>query len=249
MSSTSGFSDRSCTLRALSTSTFSPQTQKEVVALLERAVSLDPSSVRALSGLADAIIDSIGIWTDDPTAPSKLRRAEDLIKRAEALRPDDILVLWDRVFLLGKSGRYAEVIPAAQRAIEINPNTTGPRFWLGICLMFSGKSAEAIVSFKQALRVNPRADVWSRYMTIGYASLFLGHYDEAVDWFEKTIAANPNSGPVATGGIYAAIASPQALGGQVEEARRTGTEAMRLFPLLTARSYWHYNVTGQAVAQ
>jgi adenylate cyclase len=81
--------------RAIRSHGFSLQAQKEVVALYERAVSLDPSSVRALAGLADAILDSISSWTDDPAAPSKLRRAEDLIKRAEAIRPDDIVVLWE----------------------------------------------------------------------------------------------------------------------------------------------------------
>jgi TolB-like protein len=226
----------------------SPQTQKEVVALYERAVSLDPSSVRALAGLADAILGSILIWTEDPTAPTKLKRAEDLIKRAEALRPDDIFVLWNRVYLLAKLGRCAELIPAAQKSIELNPNASGSRLWLGYCLMSRGESDGAIAEFKQALRVNPRADVWNRYMAIGHGSLFLGHYDEAVSWFQKSMAASPNDSALAGAG-YAAIASAQALEGRLDNARHSGAEAMRLLPLITARSYWPFSVSGPAVAQ
>jgi TolB-like protein len=147
--------------RAMRWRGFSPQTQGQVVALFERAVALDPSSVRALAGLADAILDSIAVWTDDPTAPTKLRRAEDLITRAEQLRPDDTWVLWDRVFLLAKAGRYDEAIPAAQKAIEINPNTSGPYFWLGNCLMFNGRPAEAIAEYKQGFCQRSRQPAWS----------------------------------------------------------------------------------------
>ena len=55
--------------------------------LYERAVKLDPSSAMALAGLAEALLDSISVWTEDPTAPAKLRRAEELTQESRAAAP------------------------------------------------------------------------------------------------------------------------------------------------------------------
>jgi hypothetical protein len=89
--------------------------------LYERAVELDPNSTRALVGLAEALLDSVSGWGEDPSAPTKFRRAEELTRRAELLHRDNEYVMWVRVNLLGIQGRWSEVIPAAQRAIETYP--------------------------------------------------------------------------------------------------------------------------------
>ena len=234
--------------RALSNRGFTPQLLNQELALYERAVKLDPSSAIALAGLADVLLASIPVWTEDPTTPAKLRRAEELITRAELLRPDDTDVLWARVFLLGKQGRYAEVIPAATKAIEANPNTTGPHLWLGICLMFNGRAAEAIVEYKQAIRLNPRAQIFVRYLLIGYSLTFLGQYDEAILWFQKSLAVNFNDSALNRGNAYAAIAAAQALAGHTEEARLSAAEARRLWPTVTARAYYQFNITNPVAA-
>ena len=90
-----------------------PELHAQLVTLYERAVELDPSSATALAGLAEVLIDSIVAWDEDPTLPAKLRRAEQLITQAEMLRPDDMKVMWVRVYLLGMQGRRSEVMPAA----------------------------------------------------------------------------------------------------------------------------------------
>jgi adenylate cyclase len=234
--------------RALSNRGFTPQLLNQELALYERAVKLDPSSAIALAGLADVLLASIPVWTEDPTTPAKLRRAEELITQAELLRPDDTDVLWARVFLLGKQGRYAEVIPAATKAIEANPNTTGPHLWLGICLMFNGRAAEAIVEYKQAIRLNPRAQIFVRYLLIGYSLTFLGQYDEAILWFQKSLAVNFNDSALNRGNAYAAIAAAQALAGHTEEARLSAAEARRLWPTVTARAYYQFNITNPVAA-
>ena len=53
--------------RALSNRGFTPQLLNQELALYERAVKLDPSSAIALAGLADVLLDSIPVWTEDPT--------------------------------------------------------------------------------------------------------------------------------------------------------------------------------------
>ena len=229
-------------LRARSVNNKPPtaEQQAELVQLYERALALDPTSVSALAGLADALLDSIGFY-DDPSGPEKVRRTEELLKHAELLRPDDNMVMWVRVFLLGQQDRCPEVLAAAQRVIDRFPNSRGPRQWGGICLTRMGRAAEAIPEIESAIRVNPRdPSIATRYRYMGYPLLFLGRYDEAVSWFERSLAANPGARPDIRSDSYAAIAAAQALAGHIEQARLSAIEASRLRPSITARGFYSY---------
>jgi len=147
------------------------QRQAELVALYERALELDPNSATALAGLAEAILDTTNSY-EDPSTPEKIRRAEELLTRAELLAHDDATVLWVRVFLLGKQNRCLEVLAAALRAIQVNPLTTGSRQWQAICLTRMGRPAEAIPAIEQAIRIAPRnPNMAARYRNIGYPML------------------------------------------------------------------------------
>jgi TolB-like protein/class 3 adenylate cyclase len=226
-----------------------PQRQAELVPLYERALELDPNSATALAGLAEAILDNLTSY-DNPSRPEKIRRAEELLKRAELLAPDDIAVVWVRVYLLGVQGRCLEVLAAAQRAIQVNPLSTGSRQWRAICLTRMGRPAEAVPEIEQAIRIAPRnPNMAARYRTMAYPLLFLGRYDEAVTWFERSLAANPGDGAGNRGDMYAAIAAAQALAGQIEAARLSVSEATRLQPTITVRAYYSYFINPAAAAQ
>jgi TolB-like protein/class 3 adenylate cyclase/tetratricopeptide (TPR) repeat protein len=230
--------------RALNNVPHNLQVHAELVELYERAVALDPSSATALAGLAEALLDSIVAWDEDPTVPGKLRRAEQLITQAELLRPDDMNVMWARVYLLGMQGRRAEVIPAAQRAIETYPNLGGPHLWMGICLTHAGRAEDAIPEFERAIRISPRSPYsHMRYLLLGFALVRLGRYDEAIPWLQKSLAIHPNNSARNRGNTYAAIAAAQALSGHLEEAHESAAEASRLWPTLTVRGYYQYNFT------
>jgi TolB-like protein/class 3 adenylate cyclase len=219
-----------------------PQRQAELIPLYERALELDPNSATALAGLAEAILDNIFSY-DDPSRPEKIRRAEELLKRAELLAPDDGSVLWVRVYLLGKQDRCLEVLAAAQRSIDANPLSTGSRQWQGICLTRMGRPAEAIPKIEQAMRIAPRnPNMAARYRNMGYPMLFLGRYDEAVAWFERSLVANPGDDAGVRSDMYAAIASAQALAGQIAAAQLSASEATQLQPTITVRSYFAFNL-------
>jgi TolB-like protein/DNA-binding winged helix-turn-helix (wHTH) protein len=220
----------------------SPQNLAQGIALFERVLELDPNSVLALTGLAEMLINSIIAPADDATAAAKLRRAEELITRAELLRPDEKQVMGARTYLLGAQRRCPEVIPAAQRAIEAHPSLSGTHQWLGICLMFEGRAAEAIPHYERAIQILPyhRQD---RDRLIGYALLFLARYDEAILSFRRSLAAIPNDAVRSRGTVHAAIAAAQALAGRTEEARWSAAEASRLWPTLTVRSYYPFKIT------
>jgi TolB-like protein/DNA-binding winged helix-turn-helix (wHTH) protein/tetratricopeptide (TPR) repeat protein len=228
----------------------SPQKKTRLVALFEQAVELDPASALALAGLAEALLDSLPFLIgDDPTAPAKLRRAEELVSRAELIDPNHKMVMWTRTFLLGKQERCAELVPAAHRAIEAHPRLTGTTQWLGICLLREGKAAEAIPWFEQSIRAMPfNPQIHIRYRLMGLACLVLERYGEASSWFRKALAADPSLGAYEQGFLYAAIAAAQALSGEVEAARLTGIEARRIWPTLTARGFGPLYIKNQVAA-
>jgi TolB-like protein/tetratricopeptide (TPR) repeat protein len=223
-----------------------PQRQTELVSLYKRAIELDPTSAFALAGLAEATLDDLGSW-DSPSTPETLRHAEELLVRAELLRPDDLMVMWTRVYLSGLQNRCPELMAAAQKAVTAYPTTTGPRHWQAICLTRMGRPAEAIPYIEQAIRVSPRnPNMAARYRTMAYSLLTLGRYDEAVDWFRRSLAENPREHARTLSSTYANLAAAQALAGHPEEARLSAAEATRLVPTLTARSFFSFTVRNQA---
>jgi hypothetical protein len=229
--------------RALQAMPPNPQRQLEIIALYERALKIDSSSATALARLAESLLDSIYSY-EDPTTPEKFRRAEELVLHAEQLRPNDMPVMFARLSLLMRGYRCSDVIPAAHRMIAVYPNTTSSHMFLGICLMFDGRAADAIPEYEQTIRLDPRnAQIFIRYFLMGYALLFLDRYDEAVVWFQKSLAANPSDSPRQRGNMRAAIAAAQALAGRNEDARASAAEAVRLWPTLTAQSYYNYKIT------
>jgi TolB-like protein/class 3 adenylate cyclase/tetratricopeptide (TPR) repeat protein len=217
-----------------------PELQSRIVALSERAVELDPTSAASLAGLAEALLDSI-FQNEDPAAPSKIRRAEELLSKAEQLRPDSGKVLWIRVYLLGAQRRCPEVIPAAQRAIELMPDCSGCRFRLAICLISTGRAADAVPALEQAIRVNPRnPQNFNRYDLMGYALICLERYDEAVTWLQRSLVANPNQAANRRANTHAAIAAAHALAGRTKEAHASAAEASRLWPMITVRLFFQF---------
>ena len=62
----------------------------EAVTLSERALALDPQNARALTVLANALIDRVvDHWSDDPAGD--IARADKAIDAALALQPDEFV--------------------------------------------------------------------------------------------------------------------------------------------------------------
>jgi len=119
---------------------------------------------------------------------------------------------------------------------------------MGLCLLHMGKAVDAILEFQEAIRVNPRSpNMFSRYRLMGEALLFVGRYDDSVQWLGRSLAANPGNNPSNLSDTYAFMAAAQALGGQIKEARLSAAEASRLAPTITARSFFPYIRNAAAV--
>jgi len=82
--------------------------------------------------------------------------------------------------------------------------------------------------------------MFGRYRLMGEALLFVGRYDDSVQWLGRSLAANPGDNVRNLSNIYAFKAAAQAHAGQIQEARVSAAEATRLAPTLTARSFLQF---------
>jgi adenylate cyclase len=213
------------------------QRDREAMALLERALALDPSSAYAMAYIAYYLSNATGFvgWQDF----AKMQRAEHLLIRARAIAPEAPFVLNAYVLWLRTLGRCAEAIEVCQRAIRMHQNRI--RGWLGFhhelgrCETWMGQAEEGIAVEKAANRLNPRSP-WRylRYRHIGWYSLLLGRDLDAIGYLERSLAINPED----EGDVhwqYRRLAAAYARTGDLEGARQYLARADRLWPYDTVR--------------
>ncbi len=227
-------------LRARSIQNLPPSLQRnnEVVALLERALVLDPSSVYALTFIAfhlsyHAALD-VG-WQNFDC----MQRTERLVTRARQIAPDSPVVLNTYVSWLNKGRRCAEAIEICERAIQMYPNRIRDMMniyhVLGRCKTWMGCVETGLELEKQVDRLN-RRHPWrfNRYRQIGWYSLLLGRDLDAIENLEHSLAINPED----DGTLhwhYRRLAAAYGRTGNLEQAQQYLGRANRLWPYDTVR--------------
>jgi adenylate cyclase len=216
--------------RSLANHPMGPQEHAERIALLEHALRLDPSSIIAMTQLADEI--AMG-------PKSELERAAKLIAAATAIGPDDPDVLEATAFLLMVEERYSEAISAYQRLLVEHPSAYFAYYLMGICLTFTGKADQAIPMIETAIRRDPRnAYNYDRYGTMGFALLLRGRNDDSIVWIQRALAATPSGLVVIRARYNIRLAAAYARLGQLDEGHRAIAEANRLWPYDTVRGHF-----------
>jgi adenylate cyclase len=217
----------------------SRQRDDKVMALLERALVLDPSSVFAMTYIAYHLSLVAG-GSDGWGSFENMQRAERLLAQAREIVPDSTVVLNTTLLWLRTVGRCAEVIDGAQRAIRMHPNRirglNGIYHELGRCKTLTGHAEEGIALEKETNRLNPRSP-WRylRYRHIGWYSLLLGRDLDAIKYLKKSLAINTDD----DGTVhwqYSRLAAAYARIGKMEEAWQYLVRANRLWPYDTVRS-------------
>ncbi len=220
--------------RSLQNQLPTPQRTRETLALYERALQFDPSSATAMASIAYYLLDTmttgLGISFDD------LQRVEHLLKQASAIAPNSAVVLNWTLYWLSRMGRCSEVIELADRAIGSDPNQfTGVYNELGKCKTQTGHAEEEIPLQVSADRRNPLSSYkFRRYNRMGFASLMLGKDQDAVGFYQRSLAMNREEGSAQR--TYRELAAAYARAGHLEKARQALAEADRLWPFDTVRS-------------
>ena len=232
--------------RSLSHLTPNPQRNREQLALYERALLLDPQSTFAMAKIAYFLTDAE--WS----SPGSMQRAGQLLEQARALEPRSAVVLDSSVYWLRSAGRCEEAIEAAEHAIRIDPNRlrayTGVYNELAVCKTRVGHAEEELALQAQVDQLNPRSPFkFSRYRHMGFAALMLGRDQDAIAFFRRSLALNPESS--ANRWTYRMLAAAFARTGQMDEAKRALSEGDRLWPWFTIRSVYPEELSSPVYVQ
>jgi adenylate cyclase len=202
----------------------------------QNALTLDPANVDALTGLAHSYQRFASqSWSVDPDAD--LLSGMSLIDRALALDPNNAYGHFVRGILLSGSRNIVAADREFETALAVNFSFAPAHAFGGYNRIFLGQAESTVPAVNQAIAISPRdpnLSIW--YFFAGAAELILQHDAAAIEWLEKSAAANPSySTP------YIWLTASYALTGRMADAMRSRDEAHRLgryFDLGRFRLQW-----------
>jgi TolB-like protein/tetratricopeptide (TPR) repeat protein len=198
----------------------------------ERALEIDPRSIRALVGVASVDLNmGSSLLTDDRAA--LCLAAETNANKALSLAPDHAGAHRVLGAVLICTNRAAQGMAVCERALALDRNSAGAHAEIGLAKIAMGRGAETEAHINEALRLSPRdmnAYRWLSY--VGFAKLQLTADDEAVCWFLRSNEANRNY-PLPHFGLAAALA----LLGRLDQARAAAKAGLELGPTFTIHRF------------
>jgi adenylate cyclase len=216
-------------LRLRATSLFfgsiAPENTLAVRQLLQRSVSLDPTSAEAWARLAQVTVsDHLNRWNN--TGKEHVHDAEDAVRKALLIDPSNALAHLATGLIHRARGDHHSALEAFSRAIELDPNFAFAYAHKGSELIYVGRPAETPPLVEQALRLSPHdPHIGIFHWIVGRANFFTEQYDQAVLWLHRSVQARPN---LWYNRLY--LVSAYALLGKTEEAARALAEFNRRFP-------------------
>jgi TolB-like protein len=165
----------------------------EAIADLEYATEHDPGFAEAWIYLAAANHVAPGYRSERDLSFKDFREAARVaLTRAEALAPDDPLVLALGAERESISGTRAAGLALFERASRMRSHDSTPTLWYGLELFHAGYISEAITVLERAHRMDPRVGINSGYLGLAY--LAAGRDAEAE---EQVRLAFANDWPIA----------------------------------------------------
>ena len=202
------------------------------VGLFERALAIDPHLVRAMVGLASALIDRVTwLHSDDPKGD--IARAEDWAERAVAAEPDnsDAHMAKARVFYAKR--QWPQAIAEAEAAIADNPNNATAHAVHSYWKLYLGRSEDGFSGLETAFRLSPRdpgVPIWQFEVCVLHN--FLAQWEQAIEWCEKAragAAENPY--------MLVLLAAANAWTGHDKEAKEAVAQLQKAYPGFTVQTY------------
>jgi adenylate cyclase len=205
---------------------FTQEDMAEARRLLEEAIALDPTNAMALSDLAFAhhFAAAFG-WVDDPA--DSFARCGEAARRAVATDDGDANAHTALAIYELFCGRHEEARRRLGRALDLDPNSTFARGYLGISHAFAGDYDATLAHIDEAIRLSPRdpmATIWP--LPKGWAALLSERYQEAVEFAAEAAAANAEFPD-----IYAVLAAAHGHLGNATAAHAALDEFLRRSPV------------------
>jgi tetratricopeptide (TPR) repeat protein len=202
---------------------------REVRALYERALQIDPNDADALAGIAESYIEERLFWGEPGTDyEAKIMGPAN---RAINLAPDDAYAYFSKAAYLALSGRASEALAVADVGLAADPNFVPLYMPRANSENSLGRYEQAKADAERAIRLSPRdPDVGVFRVIVGDAEINLGHLDAAIDAYRKAIDTGEHRFFV-----YTNLAAAYALLGKMDEAKVALAEARRLNPAITVK--------------
>ncbi len=200
--------------------------------LFRSVIEIDPDFAAAHAGMAYTMFLSavyFGAEPDQALLDEALREA----RVAVALDQKDAMshFILGRVHLIRRE--YELSIGALETAIELNPCLATAHCGLGDSLTYSGRPAEAVPRFEEAIRLSPQDPrKWAFLVYGSLALLFLERYDEAAEWANRAVQV-PNATFWADAQLVAALSHA----GRIDEATVAADALSRRNPDFSANDF------------
>jgi TolB-like protein len=201
-----------------------PAARAAGLALLDRAITMEPRFALAMSRMAAAIEYGTTMgWP--PIEFAGLERSVELARKAIALAPNDANILARCGGCLVLAGRdYDRGLPTAVRGAELNPNDQIALFYAGLAHLRGGSLDEAASFFQRAIDLLPR-NAGFALTCLGHVELCRDNPERALELAARSVAILPTNG----GGYWILIAANYRLG-RHDEARRILAEYRAIDP-------------------
>ncbi len=193
------------------------------IALLSRALEVDPSYARAKAQLAAAYLMRIeqgwGVPADQDVALA-------LARDALAAGSDDPQVLATAGVAFAQVGDHASSLTPLNRAISLHPYDTTGLHYLGLAYLQAGDGVTAIGHFERAIRLSPLdPEIGRRLGCLGIAYLMVGRYDDAATVLHRATKEHPTVKWIHRHLIHALVRV-----GRLDDARSAAASLLRYDP-------------------
>jgi TolB-like protein len=199
----------------------------EGLALIERAIALDPGYTRAVAMAAWAYEHRIHMgWP--PVGEDDVGRCLSLARAALAATRDDAHVIAHcGVILQLCANEWEQGLRTIERALTVNPNEPAAHFFGGVGNIKGGTLDAAAQHFRRLIELNP-LESDGGVAGLGYVHLFRGEYEEALEHGARALAMRPTFG-----WIHWLVIAGNAYLGRADAARQALGVYREMFPQAT----------------
>ena len=213
-------------LRALDLQQQSLPGLKQRVELAQQALAIDPDSLRArqilarsLSLLAANFAGELGL---SPAGQRALvAQAAVEARRVLTSEPDNVQML----YVLAIEADDTAALKILARAVEIDPRSALTYQQLGMFHRNLGQNEQAREALMKSMQLPSYLPPAGVYQILSTVSRQEGRYDEAIDWAQKSVQANPDIALA-----RATLALAYAMKGDERSARVVTAELYKRFP-------------------
>ena len=193
-------------------------------ALLEKAITLDPSYGKALGVLGTSYMFTAHMgWMDMAAAMPLAERAAIAAVRADDEDPWAHNAL-GHVHLFAR--RFEDSLAEFETALRLNPNFALAQGYYGLALSYCGRWQDADEAVRRAIRLSPRDPYAAVYFGIKAYARFLGSdYDEAIRLAQESLRQRGDFV-----GAHRVLVSAAGMAGRTELARSALQELRRAQP-------------------